>query len=54
MLQRIQEEDDMAKLGAERAAACRERKKMKLIRLDVWVESKLYKQLMELINNYKG
>ncbi len=44
----------MAKTGAERIAAHRERKKKKLIRLDGWFESKLYKQLMAVIENYKG
>jgi len=44
----------MVKTGAQRIAAYRERKKKKLIRLDVWIESKLYKQLIELIDNYKG
>ena len=44
----------MAKTATERKRLSRERKKSKFIRLDVWVESKLYKQLMALIENYKG
>lgn len=44
----------MVRTATERKRLSRERKKKKLIRLDGWFESKLYKQLMELIENYKG
>lgn len=44
----------MAKTATERKRLSREREKKKLIRLDGWFESKLYKQLMELIRDYKG
>jgi len=43
----------MAKTAKERVYLSRERKKLGLIRLDGWFESKLYKQLMALIENYK-
>jgi hypothetical protein len=44
----------MAKTATERKRLSRERKKKKLLRLDGWFEAPLWKQLMAVIENYKG
>ena len=44
----------MSKTATERKRLSRERKKKKLVHLDGWYELPLWKQLMALIENYKG
>ncbi len=44
----------MARTEAEQKRLERERKKLGLMHLDGWFEAPLWKQLMELIKNYRG